>query len=245
VKPKETPRTRVIRVAEGQARLRSGVVQLTDEQGRTRYKLECDHCEEIISLRRSPLESDLVLCPSCQRLHQFGRPETEAFKEKGRTLYRTPCDTCGKKSVSRFIPKPEEPFYCMACKPRQVGAPVAGIEASKGAAEPTTPRFAVPCSRCRRSLSLAFQPPPAELVLCPDCYQRGEARKKSQESGPRILYVLECSACRRTEIIDKVPKNPDRALCSRCDQTKQKEQGGTGPGAGSRGSRSKERRGRS
>lgn len=240
MKPNETPRTRVIKAAEGQARLRGGVVQLTDEQGRSSYKLECDHCEEIISVRRHPLESDLVLCSVCRKLHQFGRPETEAFKEKGRTMYRTPCDTCGKKSVSRFMPKPEEPFYCMACKPRKVDPNPIPADAGENAAASSAPRYAVPCSRCRRSLSLAFQPAPAELVLCPDCYQRGEARKKSQESGPRILYVLECSACRRSEIIDKVPKNPDRALCSRCDQTRQKDQA-----HGARGNRSRERRGRS
>ena len=78
-------------------------------------------------------------------------------------------------------------------------------------------KFAFPCRRCSKELTLRFMPKPGEDIICPECYkERNEREAKKNPTGTRIFYNIECARCGRKESLHFVPRLGSDAVCSSC-----------------------------
>ncbi len=218
----EKPKIKVIKANSAEANRRSGLMTVTDDTGRERFRTTCDSCSTQVVLRRAPRADEAIYCRKCREIHQVGKPGTVLVTEKGRTKYRTPCDFCGTEVTVSFLPKTDRPFQCTACYKSNLAESEAeakaeakekqGLEDSLDQEQKPVRSFRVQCRTCRKAITLKFQPKEDERIQCTECY----TRKHSDRTRPSLIYNIECSKCGQKEALDLVPSDPENALCTNC-----------------------------
>ena len=69
------------------------------------------------------------------------------------------------------------------------------------------------CARCGRSFKVD---PGKKFFLCPDCYRKDITYKRRGGSEARVMTLVTCSACGKSEYLSFVPEDRDKALCREC-----------------------------
>lgn len=108
--------TKVRLVKSARGGVRSGVIAVHDERGRTFYRCDCDRCNQSARLSFRPTRDREVLCDDCMRTMRRAKPSTRAARRPGRpAAYFTDCDQCDARTKTSFIPKQDRPFLCNGC----------------------------------------------------------------------------------------------------------------------------------
>ncbi|HJU82854.1 MAG TPA: hypothetical protein VJ600_01455 [Holophagaceae bacterium] len=70
------------------------------------------------------------------------------------------------------------------------------------------------CARCGTSFRVD---PGKKFFLCPDCYRKDVTyKRRGGGSEARVMTLVTCSACGKSEYLSFVPEDRDKALCRDC-----------------------------
>ncbi len=234
-------------MVKGRNRLRSGVIVVEGEGGKTWYRCSCDRCNGFATLSFRPGEGREVLCDLCMPLIGKAKSTTRVIRRFGKTTYATECDDCGTIQKTPFMPKRGRQFLCETCMkievatrpapprvqkdpPKERAQPALKVEPApdQPGQEQTNkmerPDFEVACNTCGQTMKLRFMPPKGDSFECPRCYHvktPGEKRIKNK-AGTRIFFNIDCIMCGKKETVDFVPQNRSEAICSDCFKAKRR-----------------------
>lgn len=216
----EKPRIRVIKADSEEAQRRPGLVEITDASGRTKFRGPCDRCGKDLVLRFAPKQGEPMICRTCRNIEETAKPGTVPVHGRGATKFNAPCDICGKRVTVSFMPKTERPFTCAECHHDDAAIQEAPAEPVPSDA-PSDRRYHANCRTCGTRMNLKFKLGDGERLQCPACYSK---QKEAARRGhrPRVMFNIECAECGRKEMLDFVPKDRDRPLCSRCQEAKRR-----------------------
>ncbi len=55
-----------------------------------------------------------------------------------------------------------------------------------------------------------------KFFLCPDCYRKDVTYKRRGSSEARVMTLVTCSACGKSEYLSFVPEDREKVLCRDC-----------------------------
>jgi CxxC-x17-CxxC domain-containing protein len=102
-------------------------------------------------------------------------------------------------------------------KPDGGSAPSGSVRLEKRAAQPAPAEAEAvrekACSRCGQMFRVDAD---KKFHLCPDCYRKSVTYKKRGGAETRVMILVTCSACGKSEYLSFVPEDRDKALCRDC-----------------------------
>ena len=207
----ERPTVRVVKAPRH--RLKSGVIRVQGEDGKTYFRAPCDRCQTMTKVDFQPREDRELYCRDCRWIAAKAKPSTRVKRRGDKVLYyTTECDLCGDRQKTPFLPKKDRRFLCDGCfeAEKEQRGTVQKPEKSKS--------HAVQKPEKSTSRETGSEPivPKAEIAAEPETVKPTEAAAATDTSPEAPLFDVYCRRCHKVEQMRFKPARGEYFLCKDC-----------------------------